>query len=144
MPDLALRHWIYDALATRGRAPSKHEVADRVGGEAAATTALADLQDAHMVVLGADGDITMALPFANRPTGHVVVGDEMSWWANCAWDALAIPAAIGCDATIEADWLDTGRPVDLAVRDGDLVGDTEGFVHFHVPARRWWDDIEET
>ena len=136
MPDLELRHRIYTRLAETGRAPTRAEIAD--------DTALRDLHDAHMVVLDHAGEIAMALPFANRPTTHRVVSGEQSWWANCAWDSLAIPTALGSDATIEATWIDTGDPVDLSVIDGMLAGDTSGFVHSQVPARHWWDDIVET
>ena len=134
--DLDLRRRIYSTLATEGRAPTRAEIGD--------DTALRELHDAHMVVLGDDGEIAMALPFANRPTTHRVVSDSESWWANCAWDALAVPAALGRDATIDARWIDTGEEVDLAISNGMLVGDTDGFVHFQVPARHWWDDIVET
>lgn len=98
-----------------------------------------------MIVLGTDGQIAMALPFAAEPSGHRVSNDTGSWWANCAWDSLAIPAAFEQDATIEATWLDTGDAVDLAVHDGALIGTgVGGFIHFSVPARNWWDDIVET
>ena len=136
MPDLALRHRIYQTLAGTGRAPTRADIGD--------DAALRELHEAHMVVLDDDGEIAMALPFANRPTEHRVVAGERSWWANCAWDSLAIPAALALDAAIEARWIDTGEPVDLAVRHGRLVGDTARFVHFQVPARHWWDDIVET
>ena len=69
---------------------------------------------------------------------------DRRWFANCAWDALAIPAALGTDAEIDAPWLDGGSPVDLRIVDGRLEGDTDACVHFVVPARHWWDDIVHT
>ena len=142
MPDLELRHWIYATLAATGRAPTRADVAARIDDDADGP--LRDLHDAHMIVLGHDGEISMALPFSNHPTGHRVTSDTGAWWANCAWDSLAIPAALATNATVEATWLDTGEAVDLAVVDGRVEGDTDGFVHFRVPARHWWDDIVET
>lgn len=143
MDDLVLRHWIYRHFADTGRAPAPAAIAELAGDPEVASEQLRRLHEAHMVVLDDDGAIRMALPFSARRTEHLVFGDGRSWWANCAWDALAIPVALGEDATIEATWLDTGRPVELAVRDGELRGD-DGFVHFVVPARHWWDDIVET
>ena len=85
----------------------------------------------------------MALPFSAVPTPYVVSHSGRRWVANCAWDALAIPAALDLDVTIEAPWLDQPGSVDLAVVDGRL-SHTDGYVHFTIPARRWWDDIVET
>ena len=103
------------------------------------------LEDRHFVVLGSDGEISMALPFAARPTGHRVLNGSRSWWANCAWDSLAIPAALHADAEIEARWLDDDTPVDLRIENGRPTGEAcDGFIHFTIPARHWWDDIVET
>lgn len=142
MDDSTLRHQIYQHFAETGDAPTLETLTGWVGGEREARRALRRLHDAHSLVL-VDDTIRMALPFSATPTGHRVVADERAWFANCAWDSLAIPAALDIDAVIEAEWLDTGEPVDLAIRDGE-ISHTDGFIHFAVPARRWWDDIVET
>jgi hypothetical protein len=85
----------------------------------------------------------MALPFSAEPTDHRVTAATGAWWANCAWDALAVLAAMHSDGRIASTWDDTGEPVDLSVVDGRLDS-TEGFVHFAIPAHRWWDDIVRT
>lgn len=144
MDALELRHWIYERLASTGSAPGRADIVAHAGGTATAEALLRELHDRHMLVLDPAGDVVMALPFAVRYSAHRVENDTGSWWANCAWDALAIPAALHADARIVATWLDTGDPVDLAVRDGEVIGDVDGFVHVAVPARHWWDDIVET
>jgi hypothetical protein len=111
-----------------------------------ARQALRELHDSHQIVLDDSGRsdvIRMALTFSAIPTDHRVETADRSWWANYAWDALAIPAALGIDARIDARWLDSDAPVELAVVDGRLTGG-DGFLHFTVPARSWWDDIVET
>lgn len=143
MDDRRLRHEIYAHLAATGAAPSVDVIAGWLGDPTAVGSALQRLHDDHALVLDSDGSIRMALPFSAIPTNHRVVGKERSWWANCAWDALAIPAACGIDAEIDARWHDTGEPVDLRVVDGEVQG-SDGFVHFSIPAARWWDDIIET
>jgi len=145
MDDWAVRRAIYQRFAASGRAPRVAEVAGWVGGAEEADAVLRRLHDAHLLVLGDDGEILMGLPFSAVATSHRVVAGDRSWWANCAWDALAIPAALGIDAGIEAEWMGTGEPVGLRVVDGRLEhhGD-RGFVHFEMPAARWWDDIVET
>ncbi len=141
--DAALRFQIYRTFAAEGRAPTPAELAAWSGSDTAAHAALRRLHQAHAIVLDDAGEIRMALPFSAVPTQHRVVSGDRSWWANCAWDSLAIPAALGIDATIEATWLDTGEPVELAVVAGEL-NHTDGFVHFAIAARHWWDDIGET
>ena len=144
MDPFELRRLVYERLAATGAVPSRGELVAFVGNVGDTDRLLRELHDRHLLVLDDSGGISMALPFAARPTEHRVVDGDRSWWANCAWDALAIPAALDADATIEATWLDTGEAVDLAVRNGVVVGQTDGFVHFAISARHWWDDIVET
>jgi hypothetical protein len=141
--DSQLRSEIFAAFAESGRAPAMTLVAQWAGGPSEAEAALRRLHDAHALVLDDSGDIRMALPFSAVETDHRVVADGRSWWANCAWDALAIPAALDIDARIEARWIDTGDAVELDIVDG-RPSSYEGFVHFAIPARFWWDDIVET
>ncbi len=142
--DWVLRRTIYDGLAATGSVPSRADLVAVIGSEGELDRRLRALHDYHQVVLDADGSIRMALPFSAIPTDHIVRSGDRRWFANCAWDALAIPAALGADAEIEAPWLDDGSPVDLEIVDGELVGGVDAHVHFVVPARRWWDDIVET
>jgi hypothetical protein len=144
--DAELRHRVYRRLAETGEAPSFAEIAAWAAGPAAADAALGRLHDARALVLDADRrSIRMALPFSAVPTDHVVRSGGRRWWANCAWDALALPPLLGVDAVIESSWADTGEPVDLAVRGDALVGaGGDGFVRYGIPARRWWDDIVAT
>lgn len=141
--DREVRQRIYDSLAATGAAPTRTDLGRRIGSDIDVNAALRRLHDAHAIVLDAFGSIRMALPFSAVPTAHVVRSGARRWWANCAWDALAVPVVMGIDATIDASWLDDDAPVDLAVRDGRPTH-TDGFVHFAHPAARWWDDIVET
>lgn len=143
MDDLRFRTEIYKTFAATGEAPSTARLAEWAGGPSAAESALRRLHEAHALVLDKSGAIRMALPFSAVATDHEVVGGDQAWWANCAWDALAIPTALGLDARIEARWLDSGEPVALDIVDGEPTS-LDGFVHFAFPARRWWDDIVET
>ena len=65
------------------------------------------------------------------------------WFANCAWDAFGICAALHVDGRIETACPDCGEPLTIAVRDGH-PDDPSLLFHCLVPARRWWDDIAFT
>ena len=142
--DLALRNLTYGLFVELGRAPRPDEVAERSGqSEDDVRAAWGRLHDAHAIVLDDDGSLRMANPFSGVPTPHVVEADGRRWYANCAWDAFGICAALGVDGRIETSCRDCGDPIGIDVRDGRP---DDGSLLFHclVPAARWWDDIAYT
>jgi hypothetical protein len=132
--DLALRNDIYRRFVELGRAPTFAELdADEA--------ALRRLHDAHAIVLEPDRpEIRMANPFSAVPTPHRVQARGRSWYANCAWDAFGIPAALGVDGHVSSACPDCGAAIEIDVVEQRPVPD-EHVVHLLVPARRWWDDI---
>ncbi len=81
----------------------------------------------------------MAHPFSGVPTDYEVEApDGRRWWANCAWDAVAIPGLVG-GATIRARMTTDGSLLEVDIRDG--VVSPDHVIHFRVPARNFWDDI---
>ena len=140
--DLALRNLTYALFVELGRAPSAEEVAERAGtDEDDVVEGWRRLHDQHAVVLDAATDaLRMANPFSAVPTAYRVHAVDRWWYANCAWDAFGICAALHADGTIEASCADCGEPLRVEVRDGRA--DDESLVfHCLVPAAQWWDDI---
>jgi hypothetical protein len=45
-----------------------------------------------------------------------------SYWANCAWDMLGIPAALHSGADVEAEYAEECSSARLSVEDGRLRG----------------------
>ena len=92
-------------------------------------------------MLEADGEsIRMAPPFSGVPTQHVVAADGVSYFANCAWDALGIPAALHKPATVRSRCEQSLEPLELEVSSGGPER-SDWLFHCVVPAARWWDDI---
>ena len=141
--DLRIRNEIYSSFVATGRAPEPAAVADALRLETdAVAAAYRRLHDAHALVLRAGTTkIRMLNPFSAVETPHRIEAGGRSWFANCAWDALGIPAALHADAAVHSECPDCREPLELEVRDGGLVRGAELLVHFVVPARRWWDDI---
>ena len=139
--DIRLRNETYRLFVTLGRAPTATEVAEFVGS---AHDAVLDgwrrLHAAHALVLDDDDAIRMANPFSAVPTAFQVHTDERAWFANCAWDAFGICAALHVDGRIDTSCADCGEPLSVAVHDG-RPDDPSLLFHCPVPARRWWDDI---
>ena len=144
MDALELRLIVYRHFVETGVAPTRAELAQTVGAAELVDALLRELHDRHMLVLddrpGRQGEIRMALPFASEPTKWMVTTSRGAWWANCAWDSLAILAALHSNGRIESTWADTGEPAHLTVAGGEL-GHAEGYICFPLPASQWWDDI---
>ena len=99
------------------------------------------LADGHILVLQrGSGEVLMANPFSAVPTPFLVRVGDLSWYGNCIWDAMGIPAMLKQDATIEASCGCCGTAMRLAVTNGSLE-EAPGIVHFAIPAAHWWDDI---
>ncbi|HYK06462.1 MAG TPA: organomercurial lyase [Gaiellaceae bacterium] len=144
--DLRIRNHLYAQFVAKGKAPSAVDTAAALGlaGDEA-SAAYRRLHDAHTLVLHpGTNEVRMLNPFSAVETPHRVEAGGRSWFANCAWDALGIPAALHTDGSVRSECPDCGEPVELEVRGGELVRGRELLVHFVVPARRWWDDIAFT
>ncbi len=140
--DIRVKMAVYDHFAKTGAAPSLAGLADGVGADIESVLeAYRKLGAQRLLVVEADGSsIRMAPPFSGVPTQHLVEADGITYFANCAWDALGIPAALGKPATIHSRCAQSGQPLDLEVgRRGPEPSDW--LFHSLLPAAKWWDDI---
>jgi hypothetical protein len=140
--DIALRRQTYRLFVELGRAPSVDDVV-RAGGLSRDQVAAGwrRLHDAHALVLQPDRDeIRMANPFSGIPTRYLVRAAKHDWYANCAWDAFGICAALATDGHIDTTCADCGDSIAIdVIRQRPLQPDY--LFHCLVPAARWWDDI---
>jgi hypothetical protein len=140
--DVDLRNETYRLFVALGRAPSVEEAGAATGtGAVAVRDGWRRLHEARALVLDAAGArIRMAAPFSAVPTAYRVSAGGRWWYANCAWDAFGICAALHTDGRIVASCPDCVKPVRVAVDGGEPQDDSLLF-HCLVPARHWWDDI---
>ena len=140
--DLELRNATYRLFVQGGRAPTAAETAKAAGIDVPSVHAgWRQLHDAHALVLSTSAmELRMANPFSAVPTAHRVHAAGRWWYANCAWDAFGICAALHADGRIESSCPDCGEPLAVEVTDG-RPGDDRLLYHCLVPAARWWDDI---
>lgn len=140
--DLVLRRHTYRLFVELGRAPSATEVGDALGLTPSEVRAVwRRLHDEHALVLNQAGtEIRMANPFSAVPTAYRIEAAGRSWYANCAWDAFGVCAALHVDGRIETSCPDCGDPLSVDVVDRSP---SEPSLVFHclVPAGRWWEDI---
>jgi hypothetical protein len=139
--DIELRNATYRSFVEVGRAPTAGEVATSTGASADdVRSGWRRLHDAHALVLDEAGDLRMANPFSAVPTSFRVVAAGREWFANCAWDAFGIGAALHVDSHITTECPDCHDPIQLTVRDQRPDDDSLVF-HVLVPAVAWWQDI---
>ena len=140
--DTQVKLAVYRHLAEMGRRPSPGEVVERVGSDVASVLdAYRRLCAQRVLVLEADGSsIRMAPPFSGVPTQHVVEAGGVQYFANCAWDALGVPAALHKPGTVHSRCEQSGKPFHLNV--GPQGPEPSDWLfHCLVPAAKWWDDI---
>ena len=137
-----LRGHLYRRIRESGLAPRRSELREELGaGAGEVDRALALLAEAHLLVLDGAGEVRMAHPFSAIETPFRVRTAATHYWANCAWDALAIPLLVDVDGRTRTTCTQSGAPIDLSVADGCVEPADGAVVRFPVPARYFWDDI---
>lgn len=137
-----VRTYIYQHFVDRQRAPDAREVATELNiSRGEVLEAMRQLATERVLVLDSQRtSVLMAEPFSAVETRFTVSSGESTWWANCAWDALGIAAALHTDVKILSTCPDCDDPLGLSVIAGRVTGD-QCVIHLAVPAARWWDDI---
>ena len=140
--DRSLRNATYRLFVELGRAPSAKEVAALAADSSEVVVqGWRRLHEAHALVLNpATDEIRMANPFSAVPTAFRVRSLGRWWYANCAWDALGVCAALHADGDISTSCPDCGAVLSLEIRGGQPQP-AELLFHCLVPAVSWWDDI---
>jgi hypothetical protein len=140
-----IRAFVFQHFAETTLPPRLDETASRfrLPPEQAAS-AYEELHQRHALYLKlGTHEILMANPFSGVETAFRVHANGRTYFANCAWDSLGIPAALHADAEIEASCAQSGEPIWLDVRDGQMQG-TDTLVHFLIPFRDWYNDLTST
>jgi hypothetical protein len=142
--DTRVRLHVYESFVADGRPPTVAETAAELEvAEPDAAAAYRRLEENRVIVLAPGTlNVWMVNPFSATPTPFRVETPRGSYWGNCIWDALGIPAMLGTDGAVATSCPDCGEPMELRVGEGQAAG--EAIVHFAVPARRWWDNIAFT
>jgi hypothetical protein len=143
--DVEVKLAVYRHVAETTAAPGVEQVAARLEVPAARVReAYARLAGRRVLVLEGDGEtIRMAPPFSGVPTQHRVRLGGRDYFANCAWDALGIPAALHLPGEVSSRCEQSLEPIHLEVTESGPRPEP-CLAHFAVPAARWWEDIVYT
>jgi len=140
-----VRHFVYQHFADTTRPPSVDEAARHFNlSTEEATDYYKELHNRHAFFLDLDSTtVRMANPFSGIPTDFKVHANGKTYFANCAWDMLGIPAALHTDAVIEAKFTESNDLVKLEVKNGKATN-PDLLIHFPLAFSRWYDDLVYT
>ncbi|MFN8462147.1 MAG: organomercurial lyase [Anaerolineales bacterium] len=140
-----VRHFIYQHFADTTHAPTMEETAAHFNISAEeATEYYKELHNRHALFLDLETlTVRMANPFSGIPTDFKVHAGGKTYYANCAWDMLGIPAALHTDAVIEAVCTESNEEVEIEVKNEEITN-YKLLIHFPLPFARWYDDLTFT
>lgn len=159
-----IRHFVYNHFADTTLPPSVDITAAHFNITTEEASELyKELHNRHAFFLEPETlTIRMANPFSGIPTDFKVHANGKTYYANCAWDMLGIPAALQSNSVIEAVCTESNETVRLEIRDGQIYaqggipaavpqgrfakdgGLSEMRIHFPLPFTRWYDDLTFT
>ena len=139
--DNSLRLYSYRQVVASGKAPTVAQAAAEMGSsEAEVRAGYARLSESHAFMLTESGELWRVAPFSAIPTAFPVESNGLTYYANCIWDALGIPAMLGQDATVPASCACCNLEMAVQVKARALFPH-EGMIHVALPARRWYEDV---
>jgi len=140
--DWLVRTQVYASFGRSGTPPTIDDLAALTGGSPSRVEgSLLKLQDAHELTLDGAAGVAMAHPFSASPTDYPVETPDFDCYANCAWDALGLPAILGTNGWTRTTCPSSGEELEFGVERRRVKGDGEIVIHLLTPLRDAWDDI---
>lgn len=144
-----IRKFIYDSFIETSHAPVIENIQEYFSiSREEAIKALDILHDRHLLVKQPfTHRILMAHPFSNIATEWVVKPSHNTvYYANCAWDAIAMHFTLHNDIDIESFCLYCNTKINIRLEKGTFKEKipTTTLVVISKPASKWWDNVIDT
>ena len=143
-----VRLFVFEHFVEHAAPPVVEQVMNKfLVPRAEATEALTDLEAAHHIALvKGTSRILMAFPFSAIATPFQTTVRGRTYFANCAWDAIAFHAMLGDEIRVASFCHHCAAPIELELCNGRVthVDPPETLVYFALPPAKWWDDIVTT
>jgi hypothetical protein len=126
-------------VVERGFAPPTRLLAEQLGwSESELQGILKQLAAIRGVILKPNSFEVWAIhPFTLMPTPTWVIARTGAWWANCAWCALGIGAALRQNIRVTSRVGAEQEPIEFEIRDGRST-DPRLLIHFPFRPEEWW------
>ena len=143
-----MRKFVFDHFLEQGAPPVAEQVMVEFSlSREEATDVLRDLAAArHLALVNGTDRILMAFPFSAIATPFRVEVGGRSYFANCAWDAVAFHAMLGEPILVESFCHHCAAPIRIEMRDGRAARVDPGgtLVYLALPPTQWWENIVTT
>lgn len=143
-----VRKFVFDHLLEHGVPPVVEQLMTGFSlSRDEATEVLHGLAEArHIALVPGTARILMAFPFSAIATPFRVTVSDRTYFANCAWDAVAFHSMLQQPVRVESFCNHCAAPIELELRAGRTihVEPRETLIYLALPPARWWDDIVRT
>jgi hypothetical protein len=143
-----VRKYILDHFEEHTTAPALEQIMRKFRlDRTSAFKVLVKLQSARdIALLTGTQRILMAFPFSSivTPFRVKVTGKDKEYFANCAWDAVALHVTLGKEQWISSYCHHCSEDVKIHLKDQKLVSqqlDNQPLVYLALPASKWWENI---
>ena len=146
--DARVRQFVFEHFLEHAAAPVVEQVMTTFSlSREGATDVYRRLEAArHIALVKGTARILMAFPFSAIATPFKATVGTRTYFANCAWDAIAFHTMLGQDVHVESFCHHCAAPIALEMRDGGAVNVTpsDTLVYLALPPTQWWEDITTT
>ena len=101
----------------------------------------------HIALVPGTARVLMAFPFSAIATPFRVTAEGRTYFANCAWDAVAFHAMLDeADVTIDSACHHCAEPIHIELRAGGatVVQPSGAIVYLALKPTQWWENIVTT
>ena len=100
----------------------------------------------HIALVRGTARVLMAFPFSAIATPFRVLANGRSYFANCAWDAIAFHELLKTDVEIDSHCHHCAALIRIDMRGGRAarVDPADTLVHLALKPTQWWEDIITT
>lgn len=146
---LEIRKFIFDTFVETSNAPVVEHLIKKFNlPRADIEEILHTLEKRQMLVVQPSSNkILMLHPFSNIPTTWVVKPNNGKvYYANCAWDSIAMHFSLHEDIDIDSFCLYCNVDIHLRLENKKIVEKTpeKTLIAISKPASKWWDNIVDT
>jgi len=143
-----VRLFIFEHLLEHAAPPVVEQVMDRFSlSRHVAGEVLRDLEAArHIALVRGTERILMAFPFSAIATPFRVTVNGRTYFANCAWDAIAFHVMLDAEVRVDSFCHHCAAPIQIELRGGRAtrVDPPETLVYLALRPAEWWQDITTT
>jgi hypothetical protein len=143
-----VRKYIFEHFEEHTTAPVLEQIMRKFElDRTSAFKVLVELQSTrHIALLPGTQRILMAFPFSSIVTPFRVrlTEKDKEYFANCAWDAVAVHVALGEEQWISSYCHHCSEDIKIHLKDQKVVSsqsDNRPLVYLALPASKWWENI---